>query len=109
MAPSIVAENVNFFFDIGDHFVVVLGMFLFFILIIYFNMKEDLQNIKNITKFIITYNDGGRAKRPLHLIHDNWHLLEGEQIVMELNNLGQFIKKKKRLKGSKFRKPNREK
>ncbi|XP_035542855.1 uncharacterized protein LOC118345308, partial [Juglans regia] len=57
------AENVDLCSEIGDRFVVVVD------------------------------SNGGRVKRPLHSIHDIWHLPEGERIDMELNNLGQPIKK----------------
>ncbi|KAF5467946.1 hypothetical protein F2P56_012149 [Juglans regia] len=61
--PCSEAENVDLFSDIGDCFVVIVD------------------------------SNGGRVKRPLHSIHDIWHLPKGEQIDMELNNLGQPIKK----------------
>ncbi|KAG2711412.1 hypothetical protein I3760_04G075800 [Carya illinoinensis] len=41
----------------------------------------------------IDYSNGDRVKRPLHSIPDIWHLPKGERIEMELNLLGQPIKK----------------
>ncbi|KAG6625555.1 hypothetical protein CIPAW_16G105200 [Carya illinoinensis] len=63
VAPSLEAENVNLCFDIGDRFVVVVD------------------------------SNGDRVKRQLHSIPDIWHLPEGERIEMEINLLGQPIKK----------------
>ncbi|XP_042962707.1 disease resistance protein Roq1-like [Carya illinoinensis] len=63
IAPSSKAENVDSCSDIGDRFVVVVD------------------------------SNGDRVKRPLHSIPNIWHLPEGERIEIELNLLGQPIKK----------------
>ncbi|KAG6658288.1 hypothetical protein CIPAW_04G150200 [Carya illinoinensis] len=68
-------------------------MFLFFLLLIYFTMNAHIQNSNNVIKSIYVDNIGGRVKRPLYSIHDIWHLPEGERIDIELNSLGQPIKK----------------
>ena len=93
IAPSSEAENVDMCSDNGDRFLIIVGMFLFFLLIIYFTMTADLRNTNTVTKSIFADSNGDRVKRLLHSIHDIWHLPEGERIEMELNNLGQPIKK----------------
>ncbi|KAG2690556.1 hypothetical protein I3760_09G192500 [Carya illinoinensis] len=63
IAPSSEVENVDSCSDIRDRFVVIVD------------------------------SNGDRVKRPLHSIPDIWHLPEGERIEIELNLLGQPIKK----------------
>ncbi|KAG2701663.1 hypothetical protein I3760_06G055500 [Carya illinoinensis] len=63
IATSLEAETVDLCSNIGDHFLVIVD------------------------------SNGDRVKRLLHSIHDIRHLPEGERIEMELNNLGQPIKK----------------